>query len=182
MKVIGLTGRAGSGKDTVRAFLEERHAFAGLAFADPIRAMLSALFQQVGASDDWMTDRLLKEGTIPALGTSYRHLAQTLGTEWGRTISGDFWLRIAQARVAVMREAGVKCLVVSDVRFINEADWIHGMGGKVWLIDRPEVEAVRLHTSELIGQIRPDRIIVNDGTVDDLHAFVDAVLCDREPA
>lgn len=180
--IIGLTGLAGSGKDTVRTYLEERQAFAGLAFADPIRAMLSTLFQQVGASDEWMTDRLLKEGTIPALGTSYRHLAQTLGTEWGRSVAYDFWLRIAQARVAAMLDMGVKCVVISDVRFKNEADWIRSIGGHVWRVDRPGLEPVRLHSSELISHITPDRVIANNGSVKDLHQFVDAVLWDRVPA
>lgn len=179
MRIIGLTGRAGSGKDTVRTFLEERHAFAGMAFADPIRSMLSALLREVGASDDWMTDRLLKEGTIPALGTSYRHLAQTLGTEWGRRIDTEFWLRIAKARLNVMREAGVKSVVISDVRFINEAHWIAAEGGQVWRIDRLQAEPVRLHESELISHINPHRIIPNSGTVADLHRWVDAILWER---
>lgn len=179
--IIGLTGLAGSGKDTVRTYLEDHQAFTGLAFADPIRAMLSTLFQQVGASDNWMTDRLLKEGTIPALGTSYRHLAQTLGTEWGRAVAFDFWLRIAKARVATMLDAGVKRVVISDVRFFNEADWIHSIGGQIWRIERPGLEPVRLHSSELIWDIEPDRVISNGGSVQDLQSFVDAVLWDRVP-
>ena len=179
MKIIGLTGLAGSGKDTVRSYLQEQHAFAGMAFADPIRSMLAALLREVGASEDWMTDRLLKEGTIPALGTSYRHLAQTLGTEWGRSVNPEFWLRIAQARLEVMREAGVKCVVISDVRFLNEAHWISSEGGQVWRIDRPQAEAVRPHQSELISHITPHRIIPNSGTLADLHRWVDAIFWDR---
>jgi dephospho-CoA kinase len=43
--IIGLTGYAGSGKDTVRNILEAKHGFDGIAFADPIRDMLTALLE-----------------------------------------------------------------------------------------------------------------------------------------
>ena len=42
--IIGLTGRAFSGKDTVGAYLSRAHNFSMLAFADPIRDALMAAF------------------------------------------------------------------------------------------------------------------------------------------
>lgn len=181
-RIIGLTGTAGSGKDTVRRMLEEHHGYAGFAFADPIRSMIGALLSDIGAGPEWMSDRLLKEGTIPALGTSYRHLAQTLGTEWGRSIEPEFWLRIASARLDAMQDRGLRHFVISDVRFLNESAWIKLLGGEVWRIDRPSAEPVRLHASELISHINPDRVIDNSGTVEDLWKFVNDVLWDRRVA
>jgi predicted ATPase len=90
-KIIGLTGPAGSGKDAVRDILEDL-GLIGFAFADPIRNMIRGLLTDNGLSDDWMDDRNLKERIIPALGVSYRQMAQTLGTEWGRGLRSDFWL------------------------------------------------------------------------------------------
>jgi hypothetical protein len=181
-RLIGLTGTAGSGKDTVRRMLEEHHGFAGFAFADPIRAMLGPLLAHAGAGHEWMYDRDRKEQTIPALGTSYRHLAQTLGTEWGRSIEPEFWLRIASARLDAMQDHGHRHFVISDVRFLNEAAWIKLLGGEVWRIDRPSAEPVRAHASELISHINPDRVIDNSGTVEDLWRFVNDVLWDRRVA
>ena len=99
---IGLCGRAGSGKDTVRSILEMHHDFAGLAFAEPIRAMLRELLTSNGCSDDYITRRELKEVPVPGLGVSYRHMAQTLGTEWGRLCMGHtFWQNLADTYLAL---------------------------------------------------------------------------------
>lgn len=181
-RLIGLTGTAGSGKDTVRRMLEEHHGYAGFAFADPIRNMLRPLLADAGQSDQWMIDSDLKETTIPALGTSYRHLAQTLGTEWGRSINPEFWLQIASARLDFLQDQGLRHFVISDVRFLNEAAWIKLLGGEVWRVERPSAEPVRQHASELISHINPDRIIDNSGTVEELWKFVNAVLWDRRVA
>lgn len=181
-RLIGLTGTAGSGKDTVRRMLEEHHGYTGFAFADPIRNMLGSLLSDAGADFSWMTDRERKESTIQALGTSYRHLAQTLGTEWGRSIEPEFWLRIASARLDTLQDRGLRHFVISDVRFLNEAAWIKLLGGEVWRVERPSAEPVREHASELISHITPDRIIDNSGTVEELWKFVNAVLWDRRVA
>jgi hypothetical protein len=175
--LIGLTGYAGSGKDTVREVLEEQHGIDGLAFADPIRDMLTALFETCGVDTKWMTERDLKERDIPEIGASYRKLAQLLGTEWGRAIAPDFWLKIAAAKISMYSEYGSLGTVVSDVRFPNEAEWIKAQGGVIWKIIRPGVEPVRAHASEdLIASLPYDYVIDNRGTISDLdHAVAMAL-------
>lgn len=174
--IIGLTGLAGSGKDTVRAMLEDAHGFTGLAFADPIRQMLRELLTSNCISTEWMDKRPLKEQPIPQLGVSYRHLAQTLGTEWGRqTVAPDLWLRMAAAYIdGIASETfAPPRFVISDVRFPNEADWVRSRGGVVWHIHRPGIEPVRAHASESsIEQIAVDHAINNSGTLDGLAAEV----------
>lgn len=175
-KIIGLTGLAGTGKDTVRRILEEDFGADGIAFADPIRDMIGALLTESGYSTEWMYERDKKETPIPGLGTSYRHLAQTLGTEWGRSISADFWLRIAKARADALKANGARLLVVSDVRFPNETAWIKEQGGEVWCIAREQATPVRDHPSEsLVDVLEPDRFIDNSGTVEDLWCAVSAL-------
>lgn len=179
-QLIGLTGPAGCGKDTVRALLEE-HGYHGLAFADPIRQMLRTLFISNGISTSGMDERALKEKTIPALGVSYRHLAQTLGTEWGRTAAPDLWLRLANSRIADVCADLVPeyqpSFVVSDVRFVNEAAWVLKRGGVIWRIDRPGVAPVRDHVSEQeMDLIGADATILNGGSIDDLRTQVAAML------
>lgn len=175
--LIGLTGYAGSGKDTVRNILEERHEFDGIAFADPIRDMLRALLDTTGIPEKWLTERELKEKEIPELGLSYRQMAQALGTEWGRALKESLWLDIAAAKIALYRQYDSPGVVISDVRFPNEAAWVRAQGGKVWTILRPGIEPVRAHASEeLIATLPYDYVIYNGGTIDDLHKAVDAAL------
>lgn len=182
LRLIGITGLAGNGKDTVRRMLEENHEFVGLAFADPIRQMLGALLAENGISTEWMYERDLKERPIPCLGVSYRELAQRLG-DWGRAISPDFWLRIAGEFIVDQRRQGERLFVISDVRFVNEAQWIKDAGGEVWRIDRPSAEPVRDHESERqVLAIQPDRVIDNSGTVEGLWTYVNDVLWDRRVA
>jgi hypothetical protein len=178
LRLIGLTGLAGTGKDTVREMLERDHGFTGLAFADPIRQMIRTLLAENGFDPEYMDDRALKELPIPALGVSYRNLAQTLGTEWGRKCMGRrFWLQIAHAFIIEQRRQGGREFVVSDVRFANEAEWIKEAGGEVWRIERRAAAPVRDHESERhVVAIEADRVIVNNGTVEDLWCQVSALV------
>ena len=176
--LIGLTGYAGTGKDTVREILEAEGA-TGFAFADPIRNMVRELLASTGIDDKWMDRRELKEEPIPQLGVSYRHLAQTLGTEWGRAVAPDFWLRIAGAYVANLKHQGLTAFVVSDVRFLNEAQWVRDRGGVIWRVHRTLASPVREHVSESeLDDIKPDVTIHNDGTLDDLRRTVHEALRD----
>jgi len=175
MKIIGLTGPAGSGKDTVRQMLEQNHHCTGLAFADPMRAMLAPLLDLCGVGNEWMAQRELKELPIPGLGQSYRVLAQRLGTEWGRSIDPDFWVKVAAASMAeVMNIKGPDTVfVISDVRFDNEAQWVKDHGGVIWHIHRPASQAVAAHQSE--NGIRPELVdanILNNNTLSDLDVKV----------
>ena len=87
----------------------------------------------------------------------------------------DIWLRVAYWRWEQAAAAGLGLIVVPDVRFANEARQIRSEGGEVWLIHRPGVEPVAAHSSEAGLPLRlVDRLIVNDGTVDQLRERVEA--------
>jgi hypothetical protein len=171
-QLIGLVGPAGVGKDTVRHMLEDNFDFEGLAFADPLRAMLAPLLDQVHEHHAHLADRDLKEHPIESLGTSGRHLMQTLG-DWGRAIEPDWWVRILGQRVRHLHALDVRRVVVSDVRFANEADWVRSQGGKLWRISRT-THAVRAHSSEQAhNDIACDLTIDNNGTLDELWLRVE---------
>jgi len=171
--LIGLTGYAGTGKDTVRALLQ-KHGFEGFAFADPIRNMVRELLRTTGIGEHWMDWRECKEEVIPALGVSYRHMAQTLGTEWGRNaLAPDFWLTCAHAHLVKLFEQKARAFVVSDVRFANEAAWVQAHGGVIWRVHRDAAQPVRDHVSESsIDDIAPALTIHNNGTLDELEERV----------
>lgn len=178
LQIIGLCGPAGAGKDTVRAILESDHGFTGLAFADPIRSMVGALLRQIDA-EQYMLERDLKEEHIPGLNVSYRELAQTLGTEWGReTLGSYFWVRIAQQRIEQLQRQGARRIVISDVRFSNEVQMVRELGGRIWRITRPGIPPVRQHPSEaLANAIGADVQIRNDSSIDQLWVTVEQALC-----
>ncbi len=156
--ILGLCGKAGCGKDTAAAALAPD--FTRIAFADPMRNMLRC----IGVPDEYMTDRTLKEQSVPHLGISYRRLAQTLGTEWGRSLDENLWIKVASHKI--MRCHGH--VVVSDVRFDNEAQLIRSMGGKVLLIMRHDVEDVAVHDSEKgISLNLVNGVLCNNGTIED---------------
>ena len=179
MQLIGLTGRAGSGKDTVARFLCEAHGFVQIALADPLRDGIKAM---LGVTDEQLHNRDLKEANIDWLGKSPRELLQTLGTEWGREqVAPDLWLRVAARRIASIKSSPpclhVAGIVVSDIRFENEAEWLRAQGGKVWHIRRHTgaqlAEIIAKHVSEnLIKAKAGEPRIYNFGTITDLEEQV----------
>lgn len=176
MKLIGLAGRARTGKSTVAALLSH-HGFLHYAFADPIRrgvrAMLNLSHEQLygerkEAPIDWL------DGITP------RRLMQTLGTEWGRDCAHrDVWVRLAQREWQNVRDSYTGCpgLVISDVRFENEAKWIREAGGQVWHVLRGVAPAVECHrTEDGIAFCAGDEWIDNNGTFKALADCVAALL------
>lgn len=181
--ILGLTGPAGVGKDTAAEHLVRAHGFHRFAFADPLREMLFALLEQAGIDYAWVTEPHLKERPIPGLGVSYRQLAQTLGTEWGRQqLGADFWLRVAglslglSSAVLGAHHPIHDRIVIPDVRFPDEAAWIQRLGGAVIRIERPTMP-VREHISEqLLTCFQPWATVLNTGTVPELHAALDPLI------
>lgn len=174
--LIGLCGPAGAGKDTVGDYLCEQFAFQGLALAEPICNMLYALFADAGVPSCWMTERALKEKPT-SLGYSYRQLAQSLGTEWGREqLDGDMWLRIAQRKARQVMDMG-DSVVVTDIRFANEADWIRASGGHLVRVSRASVEPVRAHASEAgAASLQADHELINNGSMSTLYEQIDRLM------
>ena len=169
--IIGLTGPAGSGKDTVADWLEAGHDFTRVALADPIRKGLCGMF---GLSMTLFKPGI-KEQVIPWIGKSPRELMQTLGTEWGREmVAPDIWLRVAENVVATEPGANI---VVTDIRMPNEVEWLRRLGGQLWHVRRPSCAPARAHSSEKGIPAAPgDIIISNDGTLAELYIGVDLII------
>lgn len=172
MKLIGLTGVAGSGKDTVGQMIVDRDPRCRrVAFAEPLKKGLQAML----GLDYRHTDGELKEVPIDWLGgVTPRKLMQTLGTEWGRSIDGDIWVK------AAMRQMGTdpSPVIFTDVRFENEARAIVESGGRVYRVIRScNPVTVPSHASEqgIDGQWITASIF-NDGTLAQLSAAVDEAI------
>lgn len=174
-QLVGLAGLAGVGKDAAGEHLFRRHGFTKYAFANPIRDMLHALMQHSGIDmRAWSEDRGLKELPIPGVEQSYRRLAQTLGTEWGRELDSTLWLRIAALRLGLPHQPRSPRMVITDVRMPNEAAWIQSMGGQVWRLDRAQAAPVHPHSSEqLLDQIQADAAIDNSSSFGRMYEQLD---------
>jgi hypothetical protein len=165
--VVGVTGAAGSGKDTVASMLGWE--WRGVSFADPLYDMIAAM---TGYPVWQLKDRQFKEQVIPWLGKSPRQLLQTLGTDWGRDmVSRDVWLKIGARRI----QSGYR-VVVRDVRFDDEAEMIRDeFGGVIWETIRPGAATCVGHVSEAgISRRLIDRTLVNAGTLDEFREVVQA--------
>lgn len=169
--VIGLTGRAGTGKDTVARILSNLFGYRPRSFADPIRRGLVAMFE--GLSPELLTDRGHKETPLEIThGTTPRRLMQTLGTEWGRTlIHPEIW--VTQMEAWVERHQPYR-LVIPDVRFADEARWIREeRGGLVLRVVRDDVAPVEAHASESgLSDTLVDGTIRNTGSISHLPVTV----------
>ena len=174
MRLIGLTGDAGAGKDTA-AFGLIRQGYRKIAFADAIK---EAVNMMTGWNMSQWSDREWKETPDERLGVSPRHMAQTLGTEWGRNmIHPDIWVNASMVKVEG-RDA-----VFTDVRFDNEARIIRDAGGFIIKIFRPDNPFAigKDHASEAgVDPRYIDYEIINgSGTsIDDLILKVDTAVND----
>lgn len=175
MLVIGFAGAAGAGKDTCGQWLTNRiPSLRRIGFADPLKQMLGALpdFPNDHSGARW-ADRSWKEASISRYNASPRKMAQTLGTEWGRTlINDDIWVKVAARKVELWPNY-VSGAVFTDARYENEASWIRSTGGTVVHILRPDKMEVRSHTSEVgLEGSKDDYAIQNNGSFEFLYEQV----------
>lgn len=187
-RLIGITGRAGSGKDTAAEALVEI-GWRREAFADRMRTALLALDPVIchpepaaGVRIDLMPVRLstvIRQLGWDAAKRKYgeiRRLLQKFGTEAGRDIHGeDCWVNALFRNVEFVGGQPMPSpLVVTDCRFANEARAIRGLGGVVVEIIRPGIEPLPGgHASE--AGIAPELVdwrIVNDRDVAHLRAEI----------
>jgi hypothetical protein len=173
--LIGLTGRARSGKSTAAEHLVGTYLLEHYAFADPLRDGLMAIFNL--DPTDFEGDR--KEQPLPWLERSPRQLMQSMGTEWARnTVHPDVWVKLAEQNLDYMTKAlgAVLGFVVSDVRFENEADLIRRRGGTIVHISRADAQAVNPHVSEAgVAGTKDDLLMFNNGTIEEFLRSLDEV-------
>ncbi|MFG2923919.1 hypothetical protein ACGFYA_20760 [Streptomyces sp. NPDC048305] len=174
--IVGLSGYARSGKNEAAEALVQFGWRQG-AFADKLREFLYALDPLIPAPYGGGNLRLRK--LVDATGWDYakvrypevRALLQRAGTEAGREVLGaDVWVD------ALFREfKDTPALVVTDVRFPNEARAVADRGGVMIRVERPGVGPAkdrlgRVHESEVaLDGWTFDHTLINDGSVRDLH-------------
>lgn len=170
--MIGLIGRKGSGKDTVADYLVSRHGYKKHAFAAPLKRVCRELFL---LDEEQMHQVDQKEKVDARWNMSPRQMMQMVGTDMVRKHLGiDFWLHHMTTTIA--KEDEPTKIVISDVRFANEADWIRRHGGRlIRVIGIREDKDEDVHASEQEqDQIVADEEILNDHGMG-LEAFHDSL-------
>lgn len=173
--LIGIAGKARSGKDSVGWYFKERYKFQTYAFADPLKKAASEMF---GVPLSSFYDGILKEIVIEEWGFSPRQMIQRLGTEGGRQLfRKDIWTKRAEIEWNNVQRITIdncRGLVVTDIRFENEAEMIRKNGGLVIHIQRDDAQKINSHESENGVEFNPsDVIISNNDTIHDLYRRVD---------
>jgi hypothetical protein len=152
--LVAFTGRIRHGKTAAGRFLIDQHGFDRVSFADPLKVMLMTL----GVTREQLYHQDFKEKPCEKLcGRTPRHAMQTIGTDWGRKmIHPDLWVEAARRQMREQMTQGKK-LVIDDLRFDNEAQVVHDLGGVVIKIERPGVDPATAWWQVLVNWLRGSR-------------------------
>lgn len=175
MILIGIAGPAQVGKSTLagefRRLVEFRgQKYSEQPFAGPLKRMLASIGVDVSDAS--------KNAPVPFLDghITPRVMMQTLGTEWGRALLPDLWLRVWQHEL----DSRARVVTAPDVRFDNEADLIRSLGGIIIHVQRKptaDMLAVPAHASEAgIKHQKGDIIFRNDRGIEKVAQLAASIL------
>lgn len=142
MKIIGISGKAGAGKDTAYALLKSKLESEGfkvtkLSFASKLKDACALMF-------GWDRERLetdfeYKEGNTtdgvpdPAcieFGLTRRQIMQIVGTECFRDgLNKDTWIKLLKLDIEAGKYDEYDYGFVPDCRFLNEIQFVRDLGG-----------------------------------------------------
>jgi hypothetical protein len=166
--IIGLSGYARSGKDTVAGMLMGIHGYERVAFADKIRELLFAMDPLI--DHNGMSFRL--QDIVEFKGweeaktqhPEIRRLLQDLGVGGRQLLDDTVWINAALNSFTADDK-----VVVTDVRFKNEAARIKNLGGHIWRINRVNVGPANDHISEIdLDDWDFDGVITNNSDMPNL--------------
>lgn len=166
--LIGISGKKHVGKDTFTRMVCDILRRASMAvytaaFADPLKRVASNIS---GIPLNWFHDEYLKEQVHPCCGKSPRKIMEEANSVFKECCGDDVFVRTVDRFWASVSPGS---LVVSDVRFEVEADWVRIHGGHVVHITRD----TGLYSSALSEQgvkVGPkDFIVINDAGLSELN-------------
>lgn len=136
LKLIGLSGKKHSGKDTIFEILGGKIPVCRLAFADALKREVARAF---GVGVDEVEE--------------YKELYRPILQAWGmlrRELKGpDYWInQISSALCAKYGETPDATFVITDVRLPNEFEYVRNLGGRMVRVVRPGHELDDSHISE----------------------------------
>ena len=177
--VIGVTGKAGSGKDTIGDYLVENYGFVKMAMADPLKSGVQNLFH---IDDETMYDREKREEPLADFPDwSVRKILQFVGTDLLRNqFDKDIWVKLMLKK---LRLSSSQKIVICDIRFPNELNCIRDCeyaNGHFFRVVRNSCDVgdnvgLGNHESET-HELDYDHEFSNDGTFEGLYKQIDKVM------
>lgn len=176
LKLIGVHGKARSGKDTIANHLVDEHGFVRTAFADPLKAASAVLF---GWPVDLAFSDEIKVYKSPLWDITGRTAFQRLGDAMKIGFGTDFWIKRWACEYARLKDK--HSIVVADVRTNAEADMIRGLGGIILHLERRGAGLSGLegmHSSEagITFNRSTDLRIENNGTLSELEDEINRIV------
>lgn len=186
-RIVGLTGYAGSGKDAAADGLVAQ-GWTKVSFTDPMWDMLFALNPFVDLSRrkrwySWLLNRLAggrflaparvardffcggDRDRLKRESQEVRRLLQVIGTDIGRSmINVNLWHQLTRDRIKKLKTN----VVIPNIRYWNDAQFVRNRGGLVIRITRPGVGPLNDHPSEQ-QDFEVDDTIINGDTIKDLQ-------------
>lgn len=184
MKIIGLSGKAWSGKDTaadfIAEYMKENHPsmiVGRSSFAKKLKETVAFL---TNTTYELNNSREGKEQIAMPFNKTLGRLQQDIGTGLRIQVSEDFWVDALFATQSIYSD---DMTIITDVRFPNEKEKIerNHYYGTVIRIERPGYtpnDGRNLnHASETaLDGAKFEYVIINDGSLQILKAKVIAVL------
>lgn len=160
--LIGISGKARAGKDTVADCLIGNYNFYKGSFAIPVKQFAIRHFDLT--PEECYGDKTEKS----------RWVLQAIGNGCREEFGKNIWIDKLFEKVGAVEK-----VVISDVRYENEAEAIKARGGYIIKVERPdapEIEHGADHPSEMeMERIIPDFPLYNDGDLDQLYSRVQGI-------
>lgn len=172
--IVGITGYARSGKDTLAKSLRLRHGFHRIAFADKLKELALGT-DPIIYWDELCNMPIHLSTLIAGLGwdrakefPEVRQYLQRLGDHCRNVFGDDVWIRATFPALHALQDAGHH-IVYTDVRYPNEAYFIRSKGGLIIKVVRPGVQPANNHVTEKnVDLIQEDVLLYNNGSKTDL--------------
>lgn len=175
-RVIGLSGEARVGKDTVATMLVSGYGYKPIAFADAMK--LSAGHAFGIPKKDWERYR---NKPHPNTGMTMRKLWQKFGQLMREQFSRTIWVDIVRRK---LESDSSQRWVVTDLRQENEYEAVHAVGGLIVHLERPGrgyYEGMDHETEVFVRQCGASLshyYIENSTTIEGLQVKVDKAMRD----
>lgn len=191
---IAIMGRARSGKDTVAARLVSRFQYTRVAFADPLKGMALSVDPVISAAPGtgsygfipWRLSDVIRQHGWDSAKEDFPEVRRTLQRigQSVREFDSDYWVNIALEKIDVADTWNLP-VVVTDVRYPNEAEALRNRGFTLVRVLRPGYTAEtvtpeemtnRNHESETALDDYPvDRVLINGGSLFNLDTEADSL-------
>lgn len=178
--IIAFTGKKGSGKDLCANYLVNKYNFVKKTFAEPLKKAGQVLFllndEQLNGTQE------VKELPDPKwYNASSRQILQFLGTDLLRNqlnnimpgINEDYFVKYFE----IWHKNNNKInIVISDLRFLNESNYIKNNNGYIIKINRSSMYDDYHISENEFKDIKEDFIIDNNDTIEKLYQDVDNII------